>query len=86
MKILRSIYALLALILVNMTYSMLKRTHDCSHCKASEYCDVGNTCHAKHKKGEACTKSRAQGGTSVENCVDGTSCKENPVTHKLRCD
>ncbi len=84
MKLLRSIYALLALILVNMTFS--RRTRGNCPCDANHYCDVGNKCQPKHKKGEACTLSTAQGGTSVENCAPGTSCKKNPVTGKLRCD
>lgn len=82
MKILRSIYALLALILVSMTFSRIRnsRSRGCQ-CKATEYCGLGDKCHPRTKKGGACSG----GNQYFQTCEVGTTCQENPTTKKFRC-
>ena len=83
MKITRFIYAFLAFMLVNLTFSKLanSRRTGCS-CKADEYCDIANACHKRTAKGGACSEL----ANTVNTCAVGTSCKQNPVTKKYRCD
>ncbi len=79
MKILKSIYALLALILVSMTFSKIRnsRSKECK-CNPTEFC-INNKCHPRIKKGGLCP------GEGAPNCELATKCKENPKTHKWEC-
>lgn len=75
--------SLIALVMTKRHRHHYRRNNVCSPpCKSSQFCTSLNSCENKKKKGESCSGE----STSVtDQCVDGTSCKKNPVTGKYRC-